>query len=116
MHAKRGIPTPDITLLIDISEKTAEERAKNIGVLDKFEGNKDFRNKVYSHYLSLAELAKSPEYKEFFGPVEIIDGNGKPEEVAKSVFDAITPIYNPWHFSNHGVYPRIRNKKKKEKS
>lgn len=95
IHNERRIPAPDITIVLDIAEETAEARASNLPK-DKFEANREFRNKVYSRYRNLAALAATPEYQEFFGPIAIIDGNGSREEVATIILEIITPRYRFW--------------------
>ena len=107
LHNAKRIPNPDITLLLDITETTAEARAKALGSLDKFERDSTFRAKVYERYRTLTEMAQSQP--ELFGHVKTIDGNGSPEEVAQNVLAALMPVYEPWHFSMHGLYPGIRS-------
>ena len=93
MHEKPEIIRPDMTVLLDISLQTADERARKRkkGSEKKFEANRDFRNKVYEGYL---EVATSTEYRSAFGIVNIIDGNGTIDMVAERIQKVFDLIYD----------------------
>ncbi len=92
MHQHPEILKPDLTILLDISEEVADERARirREAAEKKFEANRDFRNSVYQRY---RELAKSKTYTNRFGLVVMVKGNGKVDEVAEMVASVVDRVY-----------------------
>lgn len=95
MHKAPEILVPDLTILLDISQETADKRArKRVQVPEKkFEENREFRNQVYQKYL---EVALSADYAMAFGYVEVVDGNGEIEQVAERVQKVFATPYSKW--------------------
>ncbi len=92
MHHEVGIPSPDINLVLDISDEEAERRMNNLSHLpDKFEMHREFREKVYTGYRELAAMAKND--RDLFGYVEIVNGNNPPEKVFEDIKKFVDPLY-----------------------
>ena len=93
MHKVPEILVPDLTILLDISPGTADERARKRGQAPekKFEANRGFRNQVYQKYL---EIALSTDYTENLGSVDVVDGNSEIEQVAEKVQRVFATSYS----------------------
>ncbi len=106
LHENRGILTPDVTFLLDISSETSYQRVTGRGeqhyvakimtpnLLEKFEKNKLFVEKVVNAYQSLGHMAQVDE--KIFGEVIIIDASPKEEEVSNTIKNYFNPIYQDW--------------------
>lgn len=94
MHQHPEILRPDLTILLDITPKTGDQRAsrRKEPPEKKFE-RKAFRDYVYQYYL---EIASSEEYKARFGNVVIINGNESPGEVAQRIRSEFDTLYEIW--------------------
>ena len=96
-HKERKILTPYVTFILHITPEVAEKRIPHVKANpDKFEANKEFRNKVYEKYLEIAKKAKNQDIENIFGKVEVIDANGAPEEVAAEIASRFNKIYEEW--------------------
>lgn len=92
LHAKilgEAFVMPDITLLIDVSTKTAMARLsqRNKGKSPEyFETKKEFLQKTADEYRELAKL---------FPNVVVIDGEQTPEEVSQAIRNILTSHFSP---------------------
>ena len=99
MHLRPNILAPDLTILLDISPETGDQRSESRTEAPekKFE-RKAFRDSVYQQY---REVANSNLYRETFGWVEFVDGNKTQEEIFDQIRILTKPVYHSWvkHFS-----------------
>ena len=100
MQEEKGIHTPDLTLILDITIETLRKRMENTRKInplkynDKFESNLEFQGKVIEQYRKIFRMQDSnPEY---FGRIELIDANQDIDKVADSIRKVVEPIYKNW--------------------
>jgi len=95
MHENRGLVVPDLTFFVDVSRSVAEKRLALRGCpREKFEGNRDFTDRLISCYRDLWNMSLNAE--KLFGMVVLIDGEGSVGEVAEKVRLAFDPLYDSW--------------------
>jgi dTMP kinase len=95
LQKKFGVRTPDVTVFLDISNEERIERmkyARDSG--DKFESDLIFQEKVAEAYRNIFNIKSTdPEY---FGDINLISGQGRPEEVFNILWMQVKPYYNDW--------------------
>jgi len=93
MHDHRGILTPDLTFLLDITQKTAEERITSaMRKKEKFEKDPKFVDRLISAYNSLAFMSEVDE--RIFGKVVRINGNRPMEAVSDEIYSEFLKVYD----------------------
>lgn len=94
MHEHRGILTPDITFLLDVSREVASKRMKDRIRSEKFERDAGFIDKVISNYREIVRI--SEEDSKLFGTVLRIDAEKSLEEVSENVYQEFLKVYRKW--------------------
>lgn len=87
MHKVLGIPSPDLTLYLQITPETAKLRkGERRGKSEKFE-RQDFASRVIvAHDRIVSESKKSGSLREVLGEIETIDANGSLEDVETQIW------------------------------
>jgi|SRR3989344_4506506 len=105
MHENRGLLTPDLTYLIDVSLEVSQARVRerllkenpNIPIeerLEKFERDSGFISKLIEAYRCLAHMSEVDQ--KLFGKVITINGNKSIEKVALEISSYFDSLYNTW--------------------
>lgn len=80
----QAMPTPDLTILLDVPSAVAARRVGARGASDRFEKDPAFMERVRNGYL---EIASRPAM--FKIPTAIVDGTAAPEVVSERIMEAI---------------------------
>ena len=84
---------PDITYFLNVTLEVAERRTRNRKKkLEKFERNREFKNKLTNAYSALIHMSEVDQT--IFGKVVKIDGSESINEITDNLYNEFLDVYN----------------------